>query len=190
MSGNGNNGTVNGDAQFSPGRNGNAIDCDGIDDYVSTDKVASQLGIGGNGPRTISSWVFTRSYNNGGIYDVGERATGKDFCLRTLGGDNDWRIQYWGGDQDFTLDSANKWVHFTHVHDGVNTKIYANGLLFVDWAITIDTPDTNPFQIGCYGWQNDYFDGLIDDVRVYNRALSEGEALSLAGGTAPIDKPF
>ena len=81
-------------------------------------------------------------------------------------------------------------MHFTHVHDGVNTKIYANGVLLVDWAKTIDTPDTNPFQIGVYGWQNDYFDGLIDEVRVYNRAVSEGEALWLGGGTAPIDKPF
>ena len=190
VSGNGNNGTVNGGAQFVTGRIGSALDCDGIDDYVSTDKVASQLGIGGNSPRTISSWVFTRSFNNGGIYDVGARVATQDFCLRTMAAENTWRIQYWGGDSDFTLDTASKWVHFTHVHDGVNTKIYANGVLLVDWAKTIDTPDTNPFQIGCYGWQNDYFDGMIDEVRVYNRALSEGEALSLAGGTAPIDKPF
>ena len=190
VSGNGNNGTVNGGAQFVTGRIGSALDCDGIDDYVSTDKVASQLGIGGNGPRTISAWVFTRSYNNGGIYDMGARVATQDFCLRTMATENVWRIQYWGGDSDFTLDTANKWVHFTHVHDGVNTKIYANGVLLVDWAKTIDTPDTNPFQIGCYGWQVDYFDGLIDEVRVYNRAVSEGEALSLAGGTAPIDQPF
>ncbi|NQV35635.1 MAG: discoidin domain-containing protein, partial [Phycisphaeraceae bacterium] len=94
VSGNGNNGTVNGGAQFVTGHDGSALDCDGIDDYVSTDKVASQLGIGGNSPRTISSWVFTRSYNNGGIYDVGARVAGQDFCLRTLGNNNEWRIQY------------------------------------------------------------------------------------------------
>ncbi|NQV32839.1 MAG: LamG domain-containing protein, partial [Phycisphaeraceae bacterium] len=123
-------------------------------------------------------------------YDVGARVAGQDFSLRTLATENEWRIQYWGGDFDFTLDTADKWVHFTHVHDGVNTKIYANGVLLVDWAKTIDTPDTNPFQIGLYGWPGNYFDGLIDEVRVYNRALSEAEALSLAGGTAPIDKPF
>ncbi len=35
-----------------------------------------------------------------------------------------------------------------------------------------------------------YFDGLIDEVRVYDRALSEGEALFLAGITSPVDKPF
>ena len=190
VSGNGNNGTVNGGALFVAGHDGSALDCDGIDDYVSTGKTASDLGIGGNGPRTISSWVFTRSHNNGGIYDMGARVTAQDFCLRTMATENLWRIQYWGGDSDFTLDTVNKWVHFTHVHDGVNTKIYANGVLLVDWAKTIDTPDTNPFQIGCYGWQVNYFDGVIDEVRVYNRAVSDGEALSLSGGTVPIDRPF
>ena len=191
VSGNGNNGTVNGGAQFVTGHTGSALDFDGIDDYVSTDKVASQLGIGGNGPRTVSSWVFTRGFANGAIYDVGARADTQDFSLRTLDSiENRWRIQYWGGDFDFTLDTANKWVHFTHVHDGVNTKIYANGVLFVDWAKTIDTTDTNPLQIGLYGWPEFYFEGLIDEVRVYNRALTEAEALWLGGGTAPIDKPF
>ena len=34
------------------------------------------------------------------------------------------------------------------------------------------------------------FSGLIDDVRVYNRALSEAEILWLAGQTAPVAKPF
>jgi hypothetical protein len=190
VSGNDNNGTVNGGAQFVAGHDGSALDCDGVDDYVSTGKVASDLGIGGNNARTISAWVFTRGFANGGIYDVGDRVAAQDFSLRTLATENTWRIQYWGGDFDFTLDTANKWVHFTHVHDGVNTRIYANGVGLVDWAKTIDTTDANPFQIGLYGWPGNYFDGLIDEVRVYNRALSEGEALSLAGATAPIDKPF
>jgi hypothetical protein len=34
------------------------------------------------------------------------------------------------------------------------------------------------------------FIGLIDEVRLYDRALSDGEVLSLAGRTAPVDKPF
>ncbi|MHC4085013.1 MAG: LamG-like jellyroll fold domain-containing protein [Planctomycetota bacterium] len=177
---NGYHGTENGDPVYVAG-NGLAIDFDGDGDFVYTGKSASDLGIGGNSPRTVTSWVFTRAFDNGGIYDVGNRAGGEDFCLRTLGDENRWRIQYWGGDYDFTYDSKDKWVHFGHVHDGAYTKIYADGQLIVNWAKTINTPDTNPFQIGCYGWQNDYLDGIVDDVHVYNYALSNEEVVDTMG---------
>ncbi len=191
VTGNGNDGTLEGGPQFVDGQVGQALDCDGVDDFVSTGKVASQLGIGGNDPRTVSSWVYTRGYANGGIYDVGARVAGEDFCLRTLGDVVDqWRIQYWGGDTDFIFNTMERWVNFTHVHDGTHTKIYANGRLIVDWEKTINTTDTNPFQIGCYGWQNDFFYGVIDEVRVYSRPLSQEEALGLAGRTDPIFKEF
>ena len=123
--------------------------------------------------------------------DVGARADTQDFCLRTLDSiENRWRVQYWGGDFDFSYDTVDKWVHFAHVHDGTHTKVYADGILVVDWEKTIDTTDDNPFQIGCYGWQNDYFNGLIDEVCVYNRALSGGEVLGLLGETTPRHKAF
>jgi len=187
----GNHGTLNGNPAFALGKIGQCINLDGFDDYVSTGKTASDLGIGGNSPRTVTSWVFTRSYGGGGIYDVGARSDGQDFCLRTYNSeDNRWRIQYWGGDSDFTYDTKDRWVHFTHVHDGTNTKIYADGILIVDWVKTINTTDTNPFQIGLYGWPGNYFDGMIDEVKVYNRVLSAAEAAGAAGLTLPIDKPF
>ncbi len=179
-SGSGNDGTLEGDPQWVVGMVGGALDFDGDGDFVSTGKSASDLGIGGNNPRTVTAWVFTIGFNNGGIFDVGNCATGQDFCLRTLGTDNQWRIQYWGGDFDFTLDSKDKWVHFALVHDGERTKVYADGVLIVDWAKTINTPDTNPFQIGAYGWQNDFFDGTIDDVQVYQQALSAGQIAEIA----------
>ncbi len=191
VSGNGNDGTLEGGPQFVTGKVGDALDFDGVDDFVSTGKVASQLGIDGNKPRTVSAWVYTRGYANGGIFDVGARVTGEDFCLRTLSDIVDrWRIQYWGGDFDFTFNTMERWVHFTHVHDGTHTKIYADGRLIVDWEKTINTTDINPFQIGCYGWQNDFFYGVIDEVRVYSRPLSQEEALGLAGRTDPIFKEF
>ena len=37
---------------------------------------------------------------------------------------------------------------------------------------------------------SNWLDGLIDEVRIYNRAVSDGEALGLAGVTKPIDKPL
>ena len=59
----------------------------------------------------------------------------------------------------------------------------ANGWLIVDVPRTLNTADSNPFQIGAYGRQNDFFDGLIDDVQVYNHALSDAEVAEMAGRT-------
>jgi len=191
-SGNGHHGTIEGGASIVSGHDGSALDCAGFDGFVSTGRTASDLGINGSNPRTVACWAFTRSFNNGGLYDVGARVDGQDFSLRTLDTDGNWRTQYWGGafDIDFTLDATDKWVHFTHVYDGARTTIYANGILIVDEATTLDTQDTNPWQIGRYGWPDAYFDGLIDELHLYNRALSAEEALFMAGRTDPIHKPL
>ena len=103
--------------------------------------------------------------------------------------ENTWRIQYWGGDSDFTLDTANKWVHFTHVHDGVNTKVYANGLLIVDYNPVIDTGTVMSFRIGAYGDGDGNiatgFDGLIDDMRLYDNALTHMDVAVLYKAVMP-----
>jgi hypothetical protein len=192
MSGHENYGRVMGDAQIGTADGVTTLDFDGIDDYVYTGLSASDLDISGNNARTVTSWVYTRSYGGGGIFDVGNRETGQDFCLRTLDNiDGEWRIQYWGGDMDFNYDSTEKWVHFALVHDGVTTKVYADGELIVDWEKTIDTSDANPFQVGLYGWPGNYFDGLIGDIRVYNKTLSQEEVVwamnNLADVTGPND---
>jgi len=174
-SGHGNHGELRGDPQWVNGYDGGALDFDGSGDFIFTGKNASALGIEANKPRTVTAWVYTRAFNNGGIFDMGNRAAGQDFCLRTLGTVNQWRIQYWSGDFDFTYPSQNVWVHFAHVHDGLRTRTYANGVLIVDWDKTINTADTNPFQIGAYGWQANFFNGLIDDVRLFNKFLTAEE---------------
>ncbi len=192
MSGHGNVGTVMGDPEIVTVDGVIAMDFDGAGDFIYTGKSASDLGIGGNHARSVSSWIYTRSFGNGGIYDMGHRSGGQDFSLRTLDGNVDsWRVQYWGGanDFDFSYDTNDVWVHVAQVHDEVGTKIYMNGELIVDYAVTLDTPDNNPFQIACYGWQNDYFDGMIRDVRLYDKALTEADVAALSLEISDITGP-
>ncbi|MDH4238281.1 MAG: lamin tail domain-containing protein, partial [Phycisphaerae bacterium] len=169
------NGTPQGNPTYGNGIFNQAIDLDGAGDDVETGKTASELGLGGNAPRTITAWVYTRSFNQGGLFEMGEEwSDGRDFSLRTMTADNQWRVQYWGfsNDIDFLYNSKNEWVHFAHVHDGTATRIYADGQIIVpDTPRTLNTADTKTFKIG--HWQNYYFDGLIDDLHVYDQALSQ-----------------
>jgi hypothetical protein len=76
--------------------------------------------------------------------------------------------------------SANQWTHITYTRSGTGSgthKIYVNG---VSQTLTTDASNnfvnpTQPTQIGRRLVGNANFNGLIDDVRIYNRALSAGE---------------
>jgi len=181
---NGHHGSLVGDPFYTAGKTGleKAIDFDGAGDYVETSKTAGQLGIGGNAAKTVTAWVYTRSFNNGGIFEMGEETNGRDFSLRTLTTDNNWRTQFWGGsfDIDFSFDTKNKWVHFAVVHTGSTVTIYANGAVAAQQSRTLDTADTKPFRVG--RWRTSYFDGLIDEVAVWGRALTAGEVSLLYNG--------
>jgi hypothetical protein len=73
--------------------------------------------------------------------------------------------------------STGSWSHVVGVWDGVNMQIYINGTPSGSpVAVSTITQDTTAPTIGMASWYNgDYFHGSIDDVRVYNRALSPTE---------------
>jgi hypothetical protein len=197
-SGNGNHGTLEGgfafDTASAMGQFGSALNFSHPNDFVDIGKTACDLGLGNNAAKTITAWVYTRSFNDGGIYEMGQRSDGQDFSLRTKTSDNWWRVQYWGsdpltGDIDFNYNSKQKLVHFAHVYDGSSARIYADGQLVVDEPRTLNTGDLKTFKIG--RWDDTSFDGIIDDVRVYNYALDVSEIqMVMNGGRAENPHPF
>ncbi len=80
-----------------------------------------------------------------------------------------------------------QWSFFSFVvfgnqtNDILNAKIYLNGILELSGATTNSEPPISPNGSCFIG--SAYFDGLIDDVRVYNRALSAAEILSIYNAT-------
>ncbi len=65
------------------------------------------------------------------------------------------------------------------VYDGSHLKAYVDGSLNGQKSVTGKvTGAGNPFYIGIYNPVQFYFHGLIDEVRVYSRALSETEIKS------------
>jgi hypothetical protein len=68
------------------------------------------------------------------------------------------------------------WSHLAATYDGTNLRFYVNGALITTKATTGAMPNTaNPLRIGGNAVWGEYFSGLIDEVRVYNRALTEAE---------------
>ena len=68
-SGYGHHGTLVGDPQWVPGYDGLALDLDGEGDYVETGKAAvGTWPSRGDPPRTVALWVYTRSFNGGGVF--------------------------------------------------------------------------------------------------------------------------
>ncbi len=182
FSGHGLRGTLNGGPIWAPGMDGGALDFDGKDDWVETGKTPTVLGLNGNAARTVSVWVYARTFTSGaGVYEMGSNKAGEDFALTCRPTVNVWRMQYWNLDKDFTVASSqNQWVHFAHIHDGTRSKIYANGKLVVDELRTLNTTDSKTFKFGTY--RTNRFNGVIDDLRLYKRAVTEAEVSRIMAG--------
>lgn len=203
-SGNGNNGTVSG-ATLVPDRFGNtdhAYLFDGINDFIEN-KAPKGLPLG-NSPRTISAWIKSFGETPGQKYQTivgwGNPGTNNQvFAVERGGGGSDYPIYddklfVLGWNNDFagkTTIEFNAWHHIAVTFDGSNLNVYLNG---VNDGRTTKTYNT---QLNSYGLRigvtppNDgwhmYFNGNIDDVRIYNRALSETEIQELYHlGSPPI----
>jgi hypothetical protein len=72
--------------------------------------------------------------------------------------------------------AANTWSHLAATYDGTMLRLYVNGVQTASIAQTGSiATSTNPLQIGGDNIFGQYFQGLIDEVRVYNRPLSQAE---------------
>src|SRR4029077_12207922 len=72
--------------------------------------------------------------------------------------------------------TANIWAHLAETYDGATMRLYVNGVQVASLAKTgAIATSTNPLQIGGDSLYGQYFAGRIDEVRIYNRALSAAE---------------
>lgn len=93
----------------------------------------------------------------------------------------EWRPNNTPTNADTTDLPANTWVHLAVVKDGDTIQTYYNGVADASVTFTEDFVNTTPFFIGGDngGRGIEYFRGFIDDVRIYNSALTPTEVASL-----------
>jgi hypothetical protein len=75
--------------------------------------------------------------------------------------------------------TTNAWTHLAGTYDGTTLRLYVNGVQVSSRAQTgAIAVSTNPLQIGGDTLYGQYFQGRIDEIRVYNRALSAAQIQS------------
>src|SRR5262249_55518295 len=86
--------------------------------------------------------------------------------------------------------TANTWSHLALTYDGATVRLYVNGTQVASQAQTGSlVTSTNALQIGGDSIYGQYFQGAIDEVRIYNVALTaaqiQTDMATAIGGTAP-----
>ena len=74
---------------------------------------------------------------------------------------------------------ANTWYNIVGTYDGINLKVYLNGVLEGTTPVGSPNAASGPLVIGAASGGN-FFDGQMDDVRIYNGALTAAEIGVLA----------
>ena len=77
----------------------------------------------------------------------------------------------------YTFPEANRWYHVVAVYDGTNINAYVDGVSYTGGAVTYDNSST--YCIGSYNCGDELFNGKIDEVYLWNRALSAAEIIAL-----------
>jgi len=197
-SGNGNDGTIVGAPTFvdGPAGYGTAMEFHGLGapggggDYIDCGNDAS-LDIAG--PISIALWIKP------GADDPEGQGTETAPMAKAMSGIDpwNWQVRYgWGSPQPymaFTFNTSprawayvgrnlerDEWVHIACSHDGTTLKAYLNGEQTDSTPMGQIATGEAPVLIGSDGWGCDWI-GAIDEVAIYNRALSDSEIMYLAG---------
>jgi glucose/arabinose dehydrogenase len=174
-SGNGNTGTLLGATWTTQGRYANALAFNGTTSQV---RVADSASLDLTTAMTLSAWIMPTATQNG-WRTVLQRQTDAYFlnassdagALRPAGGTTlgaTTRVVYGP-----TANPVNAWTHVALTYDGTTVRLFVNGTQVATTAATgtIQATD-NPLWIGGNNPYGEYFTGLIDEVRIYNRALT------------------
>jgi len=198
-SGNAHHGTAMGNPTFVAGKVGQAINLRGLNDYV---EITGYKGVLGPNAFSIATWIKTTHMGDDpqeivyyGTHSDGQRC---EFRVHTNG-----RIRMGNGAgqvESLTAVTDGGWHHVaaTIKENATNSssevRIYVDGKddiqestdpdafnLVADWDVTIGYRPSQSDRL---------FMGQIDDVRIYDRALSQKEIAWLAGRIKSFDKPF
>ncbi|CRK59608.1 Cytochrome c551/c552 [Alloactinosynnema sp. L-07] len=176
--GKGHTGTITG-ASWSPaGKTGGALSFDGVNDLVT---IADANDLDLTNAMTLEGWVRPSAGADWRTVLMKERPSGLSYSLYSDNGAGrpSAYVRLLTADDSATGPSAlpqNAWSHVAMTFDGATIRLYVNGVQVTSAAAPGSVAaSTGALRIGGNSVWGEYFGGLIDDVRVYNRVLTATE---------------
>lgn len=167
------------DPKWTTGRIGNALLFDGVDDYVDC---GSDDSLDITGAVTLEAWIYLNKTPVSAGHKfriISKRDATHGYEMYMRDDDNTVRAHFKGLTDDFisgtgTPLETNKWYHVVVIWDGLLMRSYINGVLDLidDSSGTIAFGPDIKLSIS---HKSRNFAGIIDEVRIYNRALSAEE---------------
>ena len=188
-SGKGNGGTISGATRSTTGRFGSALSFDGVNDWVT---VADAASLDLTNAMTLEAWVNPATSASWRTALMKEQVGGTVYALYSssdLGRPS--AHAYTTREFDVRGTSAiqlNTWTHLAATYDGAALRLYVNGTQVSTTAVTGSMiTSTGALRIGGNSIWSEWFQGLIDEVRVYRRTLTAAEIQS--DMTTPVVPP-
>ena len=189
ITGNGHDGEFAGDPKWVAGKFGTALEFDGADDHVVvddddaldlTEKITLMAWFSPNEVLT-SRRLMVKNDSIFVIFDFGNSKDSIDFLVKP---DNKFA-------ESTTTDwKVGEWYHFAGTFDGETLKVYVNGKLEGEGANnTPITPSDLELWIGGddFGRPTDHFPGKIDEVRLYDKVLTDADIQRVMDTPADIE---
>ena len=190
-----NNGTVISTAtSTASGKIRGAYDFNGSTDEINTGTRGFPTGAS---PRTVSCWIYSRgsAVVDQFFFSYGSSASASNlfaiFRQYTTS-----KLSFAGWSNDYTSDyviANNTWFHIVCTYNGSLVKLYVNKVLVgTSGAITLATLSTGICYIGggTFSTQNKHYNGVVDEVAVYNRVLLDAEISMLYNDGNGLSFPF
>ncbi|MCP4263467.1 MAG: hypothetical protein GY774_39055 [Planctomycetes bacterium] len=183
-----NDGTINGAPKWVSGKIGAALEFDGSDDYVDC---GNDLSLNINDKITVMAWVKTTSTAHGYFVskgtawdEIGHYAIGQEYNVPLT-----FQLEIAGSGGTIELDSNvavndGQWHHIVGVYDDPLAAVYIDGVEenTMTGPSMLTGSTAGGLTIGQRGGGN-IIGGIIDEVRIYNRALTEPEILAAMEGS-------
>jgi hypothetical protein len=182
----GHNGTISGASWDAAGHSGRALSFDGVDDMVT---IADHSDFDFTSTFTIESWVKPRTLSGYRMVVLKEAPPSSLAYGLYAGAAGGPRPSGWtetGGAVSPSDIPTGGWTHLATTYSGGTIRLYVNGALVASETAFAPPVTSGALRIGGNSvWEFETFDGLIDDVRLYDRALTAAEIVTDLGTPVP-----